>query len=134
MNMTADIYTQKNIQSDSGAVTRQWEYDRTIFCKITVPKYRTGDTKSYGTGPEGYKELVDAHMQSPIKLSKRWRITNIKSSDHENVFVEPDKINFANTIFDVHAMHPVLDPFGKIAYYEIDLRRAQVQNNDIYSS
>lgn len=134
MNMTADIYIQKNVQSESGAVIRQWEYDKTIFCKVNATKYRTGDSKSYGTGPEGYKESVDAHMQSPIKLSKRWRITNIKSSDNENVFVEPDKINFASTIFDVNSMHPVLDPFGKVAYYEITLKRTQVQNNDIASS
>jgi hypothetical protein len=89
------------------------------------------DDKSYGTGAEGYKENVHVKMQSPIRLSKRWRITNVTSAAGEKVFLEPDKISLDDTIFDVVSNHPVLDPFGKIAYYEINLQRAQVQNNDI---
>jgi len=135
MNMTCDIYTQKNVQSDSGAVTRQWKYTQTINCKVMPVQNKSGrtitDDKSYGTGAEGYKENVHVKMQSPIRLSKRWRITNVTAADGEKVFLEPDKITLDDTIFDVISNHPVLDPFGHIAYYEINLQRAQVQNNDI---
>lgn len=135
MNMSCDIYIQKNVQSQSGVVTRQWIYDKTIICKAMTVGNKSGsskvDDKQYGTGTNGYIEDVHVKLQSPVRLSKRWRITNIKSSDGENIFVEPDKIDLQDTIFDVISTHPVLDPFGKIAYYEINLRRAQVQNNDI---
>ena len=53
------------------------------------------------------------------------------AADGEKVFLEPDRISLDDTIFDVISNHPVLDPFGHIAYYEINLQRAQVQNNDI---
>jgi len=137
MNMTCDIYTQKNVQSDSGAVTRQWKYTQTINCKVMPVQNKSGrtitDDKQYGTGTQGYVEDVHVKMQSPVRLSKRWRITNIVASDGERVFLEPDTYALNDTVFDVVSNHPVLDPFGKIAYYEINLRRAQVQNNDIIS-
>lgn len=133
--MRCDIYVQKNAQSQSGAVTRQWEYDQTISCKALPVANKSGsgkvDGKSYGKGTEGYHEDVHVKLQSPIRLSKRWRISNVVSADGERVFIETDKIGLEDTIFDILSNHPVLDPFGKIAYYEINLRRAQVQNNDI---
>jgi len=137
MNMNCDVYVQKNAQSDSGAVTRQWVYDKTIICKAMPVQNKSGrsvtDDKNYTTGVQGYNEDVHVKLQSPIRLSKRWRITNIIASDGERVFVEPDKFELNDTIFDVVSNHPVMDPFGKIAYYEINLRRTQVQNNDITS-
>lgn len=135
MNMSCDIYVQKNVQSESGVVTRQWLYDKTIMCKAMAVASKSGsargDDKQYTTGTSGYIEDIHVKLQSPERLSKRWRITNIKSSTGENIFVEPDRIDLQDTIFDVVSNHPVLDPLGKIAYYEINLRRAQVQNNDI---
>jgi len=135
MNMRCDIYIQRNMQSDSGAMTRKWIYNKTISCKAMPVQGKSGssrgDDKSYGTGSEGYHEDIHVKLQSPVRLSKRWRVTNIVSSEGENIFVEQDKIDLQDTIFDIVSNHPVLDPFGKIAYYEINLRRAQVQNNDI---
>jgi hypothetical protein len=135
MNMTADVYVQKNVQSTSGAMTRQWVYDKTIPCRAMVPANKSGksstDSKSYGTGSQGYSEVLDVKMQSPIRLSKRFRISGITAADGESVFVETDKISLDDTVFDIVSMHPVLDVFGHIAYYECNLRRTQVQNNDI---
>ena len=135
MNMTADVYTQTNIQSQSGSVKRKWSYDRTISCKAMVIKDPAGkgivDNKQYKPGNQGYIEDIHVKLQCTIRLSKRFRIVGIKTSDGESVFVEADNISLSDTIFDVISTHPVLDPFGKISYYEINLRRAQVQNNDI---
>jgi len=135
MNMSADIFVQKNVQSESGAMTRQWVYDKTINCKVMSVQDKGGrgasDDKQYSTGATGYVEDVHVKMQSPIRLSKRWRIGNVISSSGERVFIEPDRLDLDDTIFDIVSNHPVLDPFGKIAYYAINLRRAQVQNNDI---
>jgi hypothetical protein len=137
MNMTADVYVQKNIQSESGAVTRQWVYDKTISCKAMTPSNRSGnsnkDGKSYGTGSQGYSEILDVKLQTLTRLSKRFRVSGITSANGEKLFIEYDKISLEDTIFDIVSMHPVLDPFGKIAYYQCNLRRSQVQNNDIIS-
>jgi hypothetical protein len=135
MNMSADIFVQKNVQSESGAMTRQWIYDQTIHCKVMPVQDKGGsgasDNKKYSPGSAGYIEDIHVKMQSPIRLSKRWRIGNVVAADGERVFIEPDKLDLEDTIFDVVSTHPVLDPFGHIAYYEVNLRRAQVQNNDI---
>ena len=42
---------------------------------------------------------------------------------------EIDKINNPDTIFDITATHAVLDPFGKISYYEVTLQRVEIQND-----
>jgi hypothetical protein len=135
MNMTADVYVQKNYQSDSGAVTRQWVYDKTIICRAMVPANKsgkgTGDSKTYAVGAAGYSENLDVKMQSPERLSKRFRISGITAADGEKIFLEYDKISLEDTVFDIVSMHPVLDVFGHVSYYECNLRRAQVQNNDI---
>jgi hypothetical protein len=137
MNMTAEVYIQKNVQSDSGAMTRQWVYDKTISCRAMVPASKAGrsvsDGKSYGTGSQGYAENLDIKLQTEVRLSKRFRISGITSANGEKTFLEYDKISLEDTIFDIVSMHPALDPFGKIAYYECNLRRAQIQNNDIIS-
>jgi len=133
--MTAEVYVQKNVQSDSGVMTRQWVFDKTISCRAMVPANKsgksTGDSKSYGTGSEGYSESLGVKLQTEVRLSKRFRISGITAADGEKTFLEYDRISLEDTIFDIVSMHPVLDPFGKIAYYECNLRRAQVQNNDI---
>jgi hypothetical protein len=135
MNMTADVYTQTNIQSQSGSVKRKWSYDRTISCKAMVVKDDGGkgiiDDKQFKPGSQGYQENMHIKLQCTVRLSKRFRVTGIKTSDGESAFVEADTMSLSDTIFDVISTHPVLDPFGKISYYEINLRRAQVQNNDI---
>lgn len=134
MNMTADIYIQQNSQSDSGIVKRKWMYDQTVPCKVMAVQNKSGtsgkDGKEFATGPSGYVEDIHIKMQSPVLLSKRWRVQNIKTSRGESVFVENDVWGDPDTIFEIVSNHPVLDPFGKISYYEINLRRAVIQSND----
>jgi hypothetical protein len=47
-----------------------------------------------------------------------------------NLFIEIDKIDQPDTIFEVTSSHAVLDPFGKISYYESTIHRVKVQDND----
>lgn len=134
MNMSADIYIQQNVQSQSGVVQRQWIYNQTIPCKVMPAKNKggssSGDDKGFGTGVTGYSEDLHLKMQSPILLSKRWRVTGVRTNDNRQVFLETDKLNDPDTIFEVVSNHAVLDPFGRISYYEINLRRANIQSND----
>jgi len=133
--MTSDIYVQQNAQSSSGAVTRKWLYNQTVSCKIMPVQNKSGrsitDDKNYTSGIDGYNEDVHLKMQSPIRLSKRWRVSNIVASNGERVYIEMDKYGQDDTYFEVMSSHPVLDPFGNISYYEVNLRRVQVQENDL---
>jgi hypothetical protein len=137
MNMKADIYEQEYSQDpNTGAVLRQWNYAKTIQCKVEPIKVggastRT-DNKSFKGGAEGdYTEKFQIRIKCNELLSKRWRIENIRSSDNQSVFIEIDRFGEPNTIFEVTSSHATLDPFGKVVYYEAVLLRTQVQSNDI---
>jgi len=138
MNMKADVLTQQNVQDDNtGTISRQWVYEKTMQCKIepfkTSGTSTRSDNKSFTPGNNataGYDEGLMIKVKSLQLLSKRWRVSGIRSSNGKKVFVEIDKYDQPDTIFEVTSSHAVLDPFGKISYYESTLRRVPVQNND----
>jgi len=136
MNMTADILIQQNNQNpNTGAIGREWVYDKTIQCKVEPIKSggasTRGDNKQFDKGTAGgYAEKLQLRVKGLELLSKRWRITNVRSSDGHPIFVETDRYGEPDTIFEVYSSHAVLDPFGKISYYEAVLQRVPVQNND----
>jgi hypothetical protein len=138
MNMKADIYKQQNFQDpDTGAISREWLYEKTIACKIEPIKTRgtstKGDNKNFGNNQNAqaeYNEGLQIKLKCTELLSKRWRIGSIRSSDNQQVFVEIDRYNQPDTVFEVMSSHAVLDPFGKISYYEATLVRVPIQDND----
>jgi len=138
MNMSAEVYSQQNTQNaNTGAISREWVYKKAVPCKIE-PISSTGsstnaDGKSFSTTQNGnatYNEGLSLKMKSMDLMSKRWRITNIRSNDGRQVYIEIDKIDQPDTIFEVVSSHAVLDPFGKISYYETTIQRVNVQDND----
>ena len=135
MNMKADVYTQTNTQDPStGAIKRQWAYSHTIQCKIEPVKVGGASTKSDNkafdkTADANYTEKLQLRLKGLELLSKRWRIQNIRTSDRKKVFIEIDKTGQPDTIFEVTASHAVLDPFGKITYYEAVLLRTELQDD-----
>jgi hypothetical protein len=138
MNVTAEVYSQQNIQDENtGAISRQWVYSKTIQCKVEPIKARGTSTKGDGktfdpsqNAQGGYNEGLILKVKTLELLSKRWRVSNIRSSDGKQVFVEIDRINQPDTIFEVTSSHAVLDPFGKVSYYEAVVQRVHVQDND----
>lgn len=138
MNMTADVYVQQNTQSEnSGVILREWVYDQTIPCKIEPVKGGAGsryDNKRFDIGKHNeYDEKLQLKMKCLVRFSKRWRISGIRSSDGQQVFTEIDRYDQPDTAFDVTASHAVLDPFGKIAYYEVTLQRVHIQSDNTSS-
>ena len=134
MNMTADIYIQQNIQSEtSGVIKREWLYNQTVQCKIEPIKSSGGgnrfDNKRFALGKfDEYDEKLK--MKCLVPFSKRWRVSGIRSNNGRQVYTEIDKYNNPDTIFDVTASHAVLDPFGNVSYYEITLQRVHIQNDN----
>jgi hypothetical protein len=135
-NMKADVYIQQNVQDkDTGAIKREWLYNRTIQCKIDPVKMRgastKSDNKSFGnTSDLNYDEKMQLKMYAFELMSKRWRIQNIRTSDNQQIFIEIDKYDQPDTIFEVTGSHAIMDPFGKIAYYEAVLLRSEVQDDN----
>jgi hypothetical protein len=135
MNMKADIYTQQNTQDpNTGQITRQWQYESTISCKIepisSSGTYGTSHNKSFSNGQNlAYTEKMQLIVYSTKLMSKRWRIQNIRSNDNKQVFVEIDKYDAPDTIFEVISSHGVLDPFGKISHYVSNLLRTELQDD-----
>lgn len=136
MNTKADIYRQTNTQDpNTGAIVRGWTFYKTIQCKVepiaTGGASVRGDNKNFaGTGDSiGYSEKLQLKIKTTELLSKRWRIDNIRSSDNQQVFVEIDKSGKPDSIFEVYSSHGVLDPFGKVSYFEATLQRVPVQTN-----
>lgn len=135
LNMTADVYLQQNVQDpNTGSILRQWVYDRTIQCKINPVKAKgpssQTDNKGFSKGSDkDYDEKIQLRMVCFELLSKRWRIQNIRTSANEQVFIEIDKQDQPDTIFEVTGSHAVIDPFGKIGYYEAVLVRSEIQDD-----
>ena len=135
-NMSADIYVQQQSQdSDTGAILRQWVYDRTVQCKIEPAKAKgtsaRSDNKVFSKGSDqDYDEKMQLKMYCFELLSKRWRVQNIRTSTNEQIFIEIDKYDQPDTVFEVTGSHAILDPFGKIGYYEAVLVRAEVQDDN----
>ncbi len=139
MNMSADILIQQNQQSESsGVLLREWVYNKTIQCKIEPIKSggasNRSDNKRFDIGKHNeYDEKLQLKMKCLTPFSKRWRVSGIRTNDGKQVYFEIDKYDMPDTIFDVVSSHAVLDPFGKISYYEITLQRVHIQNDNTLS-
>jgi len=136
MNMSAEIYVQQNFQDkDTGAISREWVYSKTIQCKAEPIKSggasTRGDSKAFDrTQAGGYAEKLQLKIKTLELLSKRSRLSQIRSSDGHQIFVEVDRYSQPDSIFEVFSSHAVLDPFGRVSYYEATLQRVPVQDND----
>lgn len=130
LNMTVDVYRQQNIQDENtGAVVRDWVFYKRIPCHIDIMNTEgtsvADNNKQFGFE---YTEVFRIKMKSTEKLSKRYRLKNIKNRSGQLLFVEQDQIGEPPTVFDIESYHPRLDPFGNLLYYESNLRRSQVQD------
>lgn len=133
MNMLADVYVQRAEQSDSGIIKRKWAYEKTLECRAeAVDNFRYA--KHIGQNQDGFLDILFVRLKTTEPISRRWRITSIETNKGASAFPELDKISQPDTIFEVISSHTVTDPFGNISYYETILKRAVVQENDIYTS
>lgn len=131
-SMSATIYHQHVDQDEkTGSIVRNWSVLKNIQCSVMPIRESggsaTSDNKNFA---KEYSEELEIKIYTLEKLSKRWRISNIKNQNREEVYREPDRISSPNTIFEVYASHPIFDIFGNVQYYENHLKRTSVQNND----
>lgn len=132
LNMTCMVYTQENVQDqDTGAISKKWVPMKKILCHLDVISHAGADTgdnnKNFG---RVYTEEARYLLKTKEPLSKRMRISAIKNRSEKSIFLEIDKIDAPDTIFEIESHHPRLDPLGNILYYESNLRRVGVQTYD----
>lgn len=133
MNMKADIYILQSQQTDSGVFERKWIYSKTVECRAEALETLRGG-KVIASSPDGFYDQLTVKFKTMEPVSRRSRITNIRTNDGKIVYPELDRIEPISTIFEIKQSHASVDPFGRISYYETLLKRAVVQENDIYSN
>jgi hypothetical protein len=130
--MTASVYHQITDQDENNnSIKRKWVILKNISCSV-VPIRESGGsaTSDNKIFTKEYKEELEIKMHSGEKLSKRWRVSDIRNNNMEELYKEIDRVSMPSTIFEVFASHPIFDIFGNIQYYENHLKRVMVQSND----
>ena len=132
LNMTCLVYTQENVQDqNTGAISKKWVATKKILCHLDVISHQGSATRDNNkTFDMLYFEEARYLLKTKEPLSKRMRISSIKNRSDQSLFVEIDRIDSPDTIFEIEAHHPRLDPLGNILYYESNLRRVGVQTYD----
>lgn len=136
MNMSADIYEQENTQNaTTGAIARHWEYSYTTNCLIHPTKSDGTSTKADGRDyplNHTYTESSQLRGKFSKPLSKRTRVSGIRSSNNEIIYAEMETYSQTPTIYEIVSCHPMLDPFGRLSHYDVIMERVLVQNNDSF--
>lgn len=131
LTMNVDLFVQEVSQSaETGAIKREWAYNKTIPCRVDTIAERgasvEGNFKNVG---ELYKEELKLKIKTIDRLSKRYRLQNFVNRDGDPLYIEFDKIDAPSTIFEVISTGPIMDPLGRIAFFESTVRRMGVQDN-----
>jgi hypothetical protein len=141
-NMLADVLHQQITQDEStGQIKRSWFFVADIRCiarGISGGGIRVvGSTERYGGGE--YTDVEWVKVQTAHNLSKRDRITNIRTVDHQGRvvlvwedtrYIEEEAIAIPIE-FEVVGSSPVMDPFGRLIEYDALLQRAEVPSDEI---
>lgn len=128
--MQVDLYQQIISQDDNtGEIVRSWVYVRTIQCLaksqissgIRTPANDKDMSKTYDS-----QEIIK--VMTGERLSRKYRITNIRDLDENVLWEEADIPGSPATVFEVIGSTPILDGFGQILEYESTLQRTAIQN------
>lgn len=131
-SMTAEIYHQIVEQDPkTNELDRRWVVLKNIECIAAAINESGGSTTSDNKMfNKEYSEDLEIKLHTNEQLSKRWRVSKIRNSSNQDLYLEIDKISKPSTIFEVYSSHPIFDLYGNIQYYENHLRRTSVQEND----
>lgn len=137
--MQADIYYPQVEQSAYGSITKQWSLDRTIACsfspagtafkeELQAKVDLTQDSLLLGRSKTDlrFSSLDEGHALTDIVIS------NIKNSEGQELYIETSgPRDGKSTIFEIATIQPYTNPFGKLEYYRVVLRRSENQGTDV---
>lgn len=132
--MTADVYYSTETQNDFGEVIKEWDKDRSIKCAV---RKRSPNTRmpEYIQDGKFLEYDVDIIMRTPedILVSSDYvpyRITNILISnikDASGVLLWKEATE-EPTIFEIHAIEPMLNMFNNLSGFRVNLIRSDKQD------
>lgn len=130
LSMKMDIYKQFDIQNEyTGAMVREWNYYKTLDC------HAKGVITNSATTRSGDKQIMNnkytneqvIQVRTSEKLTAREKITNIRDSNNNNIWVELNYPSDTPTVFEVIGTTPITDPFGQVIAYNSTLKRSENQ-------
>jgi len=130
LSMKMDIYRQFDLQDpDSGAIKKEWQYYKTVDCSAkgvisNSSSTRTNSIQSFGTK---YVNEEILQVRTAARLSYREKVTNIKDSKGNAIWVELDYPSETPTVFEVIGSTPVTDGFGSVIAYNSVIKRSENQ-------
>ena len=133
-SMIADFYQQKRTVTEAGQVRRDWDRESPIVVKnltegVLVRGVRgTPITEEWNKDYEPQERVkmfvassvIDSDIISPIRLTRRFRVSNIRDRATDNVLWFSDTGEPLE--FNIEGITPINDPFGRIVEYELLLR------------
>jgi hypothetical protein len=128
--MKMDIYRQVDLQNpDTGAIVKEWIYYKTVDCSAkgvisNSSSTRTNSIQSFGTK---YTNEEILQVRTSHRLTFREKITNIRDSKNNPIWVELNYPTETPTVFEVIGSTPVTDGFGNVIAYNSVIKRSENQ-------
>ena len=129
MPLQLDVYEQSNTQDpDTGAITKEWSYIRTVPCsaKGVISKSSTTNSDRQVVGTK-YSDEQILEIRTVEKITYREKITNVRDMSGNVIWKEIDYPSDTPTVFEVVSSTPVTDPFGSILAYNSVAKRSENQ-------
>jgi hypothetical protein len=131
LSMKMDVYRQIDSQNpDTGAIVKEWLYYKTVDCSAKGVISNSSSTRTNSIQAFGTKYVNEEILQvrTAQKLTFREKITNIRDSKNNPIWVELNYPTETPTVFEVIGSTPVTDGFGTVIAYNSVIKRSENQN------
>lgn len=131
LSMKMDVYRQVDSQNpDTGAIIKEWLYYKTVDCSAKGVISNSSSTRTNSIQSFGSKYVNEEILQvrTAQRLTFREKITNIRDSKNNPIWVELNYPTETPTVFEVIGVTPVTDGFGTVIAYNSVIKRSENQN------
>ncbi len=130
LSMRMDVYKQiDNQDPETGQLKKEWQYDRTMPC------HAKGVISNSTTSRSGDKQILSnkytneqiIQIRTVSKIGYREKITNLRDSEDNVIWVEANFPTDTPTVFEVMGTTPITDLFGKVIGFNTTIKRSENQ-------
>jgi hypothetical protein len=130
LSMRMDVYKQiDNQDTETGQLKKEWQYDRTMPC------HAKGVISNSTTSRSGDKQILSnkytneqiIQIRTVSKIGYREKITNLRDSEDNVIWVEANFPTDTPTVFEVMGTTPITDLFGKVIGFNTTIKRSENQ-------
>lgn len=130
LSMKMDVYRQTDSQDpDTGALLKEWIYYKTVDCSAKGVISNSSSTRTNSIQSFGSKYVNEEILQvrTANRLTYREKVTNIRDSKNNTIWIELNSPNDTPTVFEVIGSTPVTDGFGNVIAYNSVVKRSENQ-------